>query len=55
MTMLVECKSNTGFEDQLTTEEAYQVQQVGENSYLVTNDKGDLRYYGQQNFNVVLV
>lgn len=50
--MIVKCKTNSGFEDQLTSNSSYRVKELGENSYLVQNDKGQVRWYGQQNFNI---
>jgi hypothetical protein len=46
----IQCKSNSGFEDQLTEKSWYHVQEVGENGYQVVNDKGELRYYGDVAF-----
>lgn len=52
--MLIECVRNEGFEDQLTTNSAYQVEEIGENSYLIQNDSQDQRWYGRQHFTIKL-
>lgn len=48
--MFVTCKSNDAFEDQLTTGKKYTVVGLGENSYLISNDKGEERWYGRSQF-----
>lgn len=50
--MLVVCKDNEGFQDQLTVGEFYRVE-IGINSYQVLNDKGAIRWYGVRFFNLV--
>ena len=50
--MFVECKNEDGFEDQLTSDLIYRVKAIGENSYLLTNDKGEEFWYGQQHFTI---
>ncbi len=52
--MFIECVRNDGFEDQLTASTDYQVQELGENSYLIENDKAEARWYGRQHFTVKL-
>ncbi|WP_207062121.1 hypothetical protein [Motiliproteus sp. SC1-56] len=52
--MVIECVRNEGFEDQLTESSAYQVQELGKNSYLIQNDKEEPRWYGRQHFNIKL-
>lgn len=53
--MYIVCKSSSGFEDQLTEEKTYQVKQVQNGSYLVTNDKGVSTWYGTVHFEVTLI
>jgi len=48
--MIIECIRNDGFEDQLTAEGAYRVQEMGDNSYLIENDNEEARWYGRQHF-----
>lgn len=48
--MYIKCKSNAGFEDQLDRGVFYKVQALGENSYLIKNHKGQLRWYGRMHF-----
>ena len=50
--MFVECKANDGFEDQLTGALIYKVHELGENSYLILNDKGESRWYGKHHFTI---
>ena len=50
--MYVDCKTNSGFEDQLTSGGTYKVKTLGQNSYQVVNDKGELRYYGTSHFDI---
>ncbi len=52
--MIIECVKNDGFEDQLTQENDYQVKSLGENSYLIENDKQESRWYGTQHFAIKL-
>lgn len=46
----VTCKSNEAFEDQLTTGNTYCVIEMKGASYLVANDNGTQRWYGNINF-----
>ena len=46
----IQCKSNSGFEDQLTQKSWYVIQDVGENGYQIVNKKGELKYYGDIHF-----
>ncbi len=50
--MIIECKDNDGFEDQLTASTTYRVKEAGENSYLLRNDKGQDRWYGTARFEI---
>lgn len=50
MSDYVFCKNDDGFEDQLTSGITYAIRDVGVNSYLIENDKEELRWYGQHNF-----
>lgn len=50
--MRIICKDSSGFEDQLTADKEYGVKELGENSYLVTNDNGEEVWYGTSHFNV---
>lgn len=50
--MIIECVRNDGFEDQLTASSAYRVKELGENSYLIENDREDQRWYGHQHFTI---
>jgi hypothetical protein len=54
--MIIECIDNDGFEDQLTKGHGYVVTMIGNGgeSFQVKNDKGDLRWYGEAKFEVVL-
>lgn len=51
--MHILCKSNDGFEDQLSAQAKYNIEAIGDNSYLITNDTGEQRWYGQQHFSLV--
>jgi hypothetical protein len=44
--MYTECHSNEGFEDQLTENTKYAVKEIGTNSFLIENDKGESCWYG---------
>lgn len=48
--MFVICKTNEAFEDQLTSGERYAVIGMGDNSYLIRNDRGEQRWYGRSRF-----
>ncbi len=48
--MIIECRCNEGFEDQLTVGHHYPVKGKGVNGFEVVNDKGDRRYYGALKF-----
>lgn len=48
--MYVECIDKSGFEDQLTEGTAYQILEIGNNSYLIANDKEQTVWYGQSHF-----
>jgi hypothetical protein len=48
--MFVECTDNGGFEDQLTSGHGYDVEEFEGGSVLITNDKGDMRWYGTCKF-----
>jgi hypothetical protein len=50
--MYIICASNSGFEDQLTTDKVYQVLQVKGARYSIVNDKGHQLWYGQSHFKV---
>lgn len=50
--MMIECVSNGGFEDQLTPGQDYSVAQMKGNSYLITNDAGQERWYGRMHFEI---
>ncbi|MEH6824574.1 MAG: hypothetical protein V7629_11750 [Motiliproteus sp.] len=52
--MIIECVRNEGFENQLTESSAYQVKELGENSYLIENDEQQRRWYGRQLFTIKL-
>ena len=52
--MFIECTCNDGFEDQLTAESTYRLKELGNNSVLIENDKGQERWYGQQRFEIQL-
>lgn len=52
--MYIECKQNFGFEDQLTEQAVYRIKELGENSYLIENDKQQECWYGRQHFLVKL-
>ena len=51
--MYLLCVDNDGFEDQLTLESAYMVEQSGENGYQVYDDKEILRWYGELHFAII--
>lgn len=51
---MVKCIREDGFEDQLTTNAEYEVEAIGENSYLITNDNDEQRWYGMQHFKQTL-
>ena len=53
--MIVECKDNGGFEDQLQQGQNYRVEKVGQNSYLIENDKDQLVWYGAVKFELAFV
>jgi hypothetical protein len=48
----VECKSNGGFEDQLTESTTYKVLAYQNNSIQIENDKDQVRWYGKMHFDV---
>ncbi len=48
--MLIECIQNDGFEDQISENKKYVVKAVGENSFLIENDKSEQRWYGRLHF-----
>ena len=50
--MIVECMTNSGFEDQLTTSANYRVKELGDNDYLIEDDKGKERWYGTARFEI---
>lgn len=52
--MIIECHSSDGFEDQLTTDTAYLVKEVGANSYLIQNDNEEQAWYGTSHFKISL-
>jgi hypothetical protein len=43
---MLECKDNSGFEDQLTVGLVYTVVTIGENGFKVVNDNEDECWYG---------
>lgn len=47
--MLVQCKDNSGFEDQLTVNEKYSAD-LRNNSVCLLNDKGHVKWYGINKF-----
>lgn len=51
--MYVICEDNSGFEDQLTQGSVYQVEDIGQGSYRVYDDKEQARWYGSSKFAVV--
>lgn len=53
--MIIECVDDGGFEDQLNTGGQYEVDEIGENSYLIENDTGQKRWYGTAKFKVAFV
>lgn len=52
--MIIECTCNDGFEDQLTATSEYRLKQLGDNSVLIENDKGEERWYGRHRFEMQL-
>ena len=54
--MIIQCNDNGGFEDQLTEGQHYPVEVIGNGGadFLVTDDKGVQRWYGEAKFEVVL-
>ena len=50
--MILNCIDNSGFEDQLTNSTEYRAKEVQGGSYLVLNDKGQERWYGECKFAV---
>lgn len=51
--MKVKCINSVGFEDQLTAGMLYTVEGVGENSYIIVNDKHQPAWYGTPQLKVV--
>lgn len=53
--MIVECINNDGFEDQLgeAVLSEYEVEEIGENSYLIENDNEENRWYGTDKFRIL--
>ncbi len=49
---MLECKDNSGFEDQLTVGKEYLVLRVGENDYKIVNDNEDHCWYGSVAFHL---
>jgi galactose-1-phosphate uridylyltransferase len=52
--MIIICKDNDGFSDQLTAPAQYNVKQIGVNSYLIENDLGQERWYGEMHFLILI-
>ncbi|MEH6822549.1 MAG: hypothetical protein V7629_01405 [Motiliproteus sp.] len=50
--MIIECTCNDGFEDQLTAANQYSIKELGSNSVLIENDKGQERWYGNLRFEI---
>ena len=53
--MIISCKDNGGFEDNLTEAKPYTVLKRGGNSYLIDNDLGQKRWYGTAKFSIEFV
>ena len=53
MYLAVTCKSDEAFEDQLTTGADYDVLSVEGGSYLIKNDNGIVRWYGNIHFKLL--
>tara|TARA_R110001583_G_scaffold2388_3_gene17360 strand:- start:1419 stop:1583 length:165 start_codon:yes stop_codon:yes gene_type:complete len=52
--MDIECTQNHGFEDQLSENRVYSIKELGQNSYLIENDKQEQCWYGRQHFTIKL-
>jgi hypothetical protein len=52
--MIIECMTNDGFEDQLTSSGQYKVKETGSNGFLIENDKSQERWYGSARFEIQL-
>ena len=56
--MIIICTDNEGFEDQLTLGQDYRpnpiYKTIGENSYLIYDDKGIVRWFGESHFKIVV-
>ena len=50
--LIIVCKDDSGFEDQMTDGTNYKVQEEKNNSYLILNDNGEKRWYGKVHFDV---
>ena len=50
--MIIECVDNGGFEDQMEIGQIFHVKERGQNSYLIENHKGQLRWYGTAKFSI---
>ncbi len=53
--MIIECVDAAGFEDQIgrSKDGYYQVEDIGENGYLIKNDNWESRWYGAYHFKIV--
>lgn len=51
---MVKCKTESGFEDQLTTSASYTIVELKGGSVSIVNDKGETRWYGLSNFSFEL-
>lgn len=52
--MYVICIDANGFEDQLTYEAVYKIDEQGANSYLILNDEEQERWYGKVHFSNII-